>query len=372
MTLKRATVALLAAMLDAALPFSAATAMPMRAAAVGPATNTHDPTVKPTQLTWTWDESVPNPEGTSSPTLQYVAEDNSSSLAQTFVSFRLPPATTASDLASVVLTYPEDTSNQDGYFVASNPDPGTAPDVSSVQLDACPVTKAWTAKTVPPGSPQSGGPAYDCNRAIAPGNLVKAASGSAWTFDLTSIASMWMSGTPDYGIAIEAPSGLGTWSIPLEGTKATIAVTLATAPTGTSPTNAVTGTGGVAPGATSSPAPSGSVAGETASSGLATGFASVPPGSGTASVPPASGTASVPPAAGTAPLVAPSTSTIRKSPAAYPPTVDTVSNITHVGIPVLLWLALLVVVGLLLRTGRLVFANLRPAYRDAPIGGSTR
>lgn len=363
MTPRRATAALLVAVVAAALPLSAASAMPMRASARSPGSTTHDPTVKPAQETWTWDESQPNPEGTANPTLQYVAEDNSSALAQAFMSFQLPPGTTAADLVSVVLSYPEDTSSQDGYFVASNPDPGAAPDVSSVQLDACPVTRAWTAKSVPPGSPQSGGPPYDCNSAIAPGNLVKTSSGSAWTFDLTAIASMWASGAPDDGIAVEAPSGLGTWSVPLEGTKASISITLAE-PSPPSSTNTATGTGGTAPVATSPPAADGSAAGGgTTPGGLTTGFAGSLP---------ATGTASVPPASGSAPVVAPPTSTSRQPTAASPATAAPAASTTPAGIPAPLWLAILLVLGLLVRTGRLVFANLRPAHRSAPIGGFTR
>jgi hypothetical protein len=352
------------AVMGAALPLSAASAMPMHVAALTTVSTTHDPTVKPAQETWTWDESQQNPEGTANPTLQYVAEDNSSALAQAFMSFQLPPGTTAADLVSVVLSYPEDTSSQDGYFVASNPDPGTAPDASSVQLDACPVTKAWTAKSVPPGSPQSGGPSYDCNSAIAPGNLMKTSSGPAWTFDLTAIASMWASGSPDDGIAVEAPSGLGTWSVPLEGTKASISITLAAESSPPASSNTATGTGATAPVATSPPAADGSAAGGgTTPSGLTTGFPGGLPGTGTASIPPASGSA---------PLVAPPTSTTRQPTAASPATAAPAASTTPAGIPAPLWLAILLVLGLLVRTGRLVFANLRPAHLGAPIGGSTR
>lgn len=311
-----------------------------------PSSRLHDPVVEPDQLTWTWDEAQPNPEGTANPTLQYVAEDNSSQLAQAFLNFALPAGLDASTLVSVTLSYPEDTSSQDGYAVVANPDPGTAPDISDVSVAACPATEAWRASSVPPGSPASSGPTFDCSSLISPGNLQTQPAGSTFIFDLTPIVQAWLSGTADYGIAIEAETGTGSWSVPLAGTKAQVSVVMTTDSAGF----------GTASASSEPPPyyPAGSLA---APPNPAQG---VPP---VASMPislpnVATGAVSLPRSSGDQPAIAPVQPTNRSELGQRVATSNLAST-SSAGIPADLWLALLAVIGLLARMGRTVVPGLR-------------
>jgi hypothetical protein len=178
-------------------------------------------TVAITQKTWTWSGPAQHPYGTQHPDFQYVSMANSTTLARTFLQLGVLNVAAGEDLTSLVLTYPANTDPANGGVdPASNPNVPPAQQQGNVALlTACAITAPFG--TYPPGSPDDGKVKVDCELGSANGRLDTKGAEPVWRFDLTSIATGWLSGRANHGIAIvPSPVAGPDWTIALDGTKA--------------------------------------------------------------------------------------------------------------------------------------------------------